>query len=74
MRGLLFIVAAIFLLALVGWISFSNTPGRSSINLETGEIKQDTQKMMDSGEQLIHRAQEPDRAAPLPQSEAPQGT
>ena len=57
MRILLIIAAAVLVFALVGWISFSKGPDdRSSINLETGKIRQDTQHAMKSGAQLLHKA------------------
>lgn len=57
MRVLLIFVAIVVLLALVGWISFSNDPGRSSINLETQEIREDTGEMMHKGSELLREAE-----------------
>jgi hypothetical protein len=68
MRGLIFLVAVIILLALVGWISFSSDPNRSSINLETQEIKQDTQRAVETGKELLDDAKksvQTNDAAPL---------
>jgi hypothetical protein len=56
MRALLIIVAIVLLLALAGWISFSNAPGRSSVNLETEKIRQDADKGMQSGAELLRKA------------------
>jgi hypothetical protein len=56
MRALLVIVALIVICALVGWISFSDGPGRTSINLETNEIREDTNQVMRSGAELLHKA------------------
>lgn len=56
MRALIVIVALGLILALVGWISFSKGPDRASVNLETGEIRQDTQRAMQSGAELLHKA------------------
>jgi hypothetical protein len=58
MRALLIIIAAaILIFALIGWISFSTGPDdRSSVNLETGKIRQDTQHAMKSGAELLHKA------------------
>ena len=56
MRALLLIVAIILICALVGWISFSSGPGKSSINVETEEIRQDTKNVLQSGAELLHQA------------------
>jgi hypothetical protein len=51
-------VAIVFLMALVGWVTFGVGPGRSSINLETDEIRQDTQQALESGAQVLRNAGE----------------
>lgn len=56
MRAIIILIAIIVVCALVGWISFSNGPGRSSINIETNEIRQDTKQVMQSGADLLHKA------------------
>ena len=56
MRALIFLAAIVFVLALVGWISFSKGPDRSSINIESDQIRQDTKRMMESGAQVLHKA------------------
>jgi hypothetical protein len=56
MRAIVFLAFVVLILALIGWISFSKDAERSSINLETQEIKEDTQKAMDSGAQLLEKA------------------
>ena len=53
MRGLIVLALVILLLVFVGWITFDRQPGRSSINLETEEIKEDTQEALDSGARLL---------------------
>jgi hypothetical protein len=58
MRAIIFVVAVLLIMALVGWISFSSGPSRSSINIETQEIKQDTEKVMHSGAELLKDAGE----------------
>ena len=63
MRFVIILAAAVLILALVGWVTFSSGPGRSSINLETDEIKQDTQGAMESGAKMLddaERAIDPD--------------
>ena len=76
MRTLLIIAGLILLMALVGWISFGSGPTRSSINIETQEIKEDTQSALESAEEIIdsgadalssddgERVQDGDRIAP----------
>lgn len=56
MRTLVLLAAVVLLLALLGWITFSSGPGRSSINLETNEIRNDTQKAVEAGAGLLDDA------------------
>lgn len=56
MRVLIVVVALILIGVLVGWITFSKAPDHSSINLETGAIRQNTKQAVESGAQLLHRA------------------
>lgn len=58
MRALIVLFAALIVLALVGWITFSKGPGQSSIHLETDKIKQDTDEMMESGAELLDDAEQ----------------
>jgi hypothetical protein len=62
MRALILIVALVLVLALVGWVTFSRDDGRTSINLETQEIRQDTQDILDRGSEALKQAG--DAAAP----------
>jgi hypothetical protein len=79
MRAFLILVAIVLVFALVGWISFSKGPGRASINLETEEIREDTQHAMQSGGELLHKAGDkmqneanrPPETASQPQEPAP---
>jgi hypothetical protein len=69
MRALIFLVAIVLLLAFAGWISFSAAPGRSSINLETQQIEQDTDRALQSGATLLKKARDsvdsPTQSEPL---------
>jgi hypothetical protein len=56
MRALILLVIVILALALAGWISFSKSPDRSSINLETQQIQQDTDRALESGSNLLRNA------------------
>lgn len=58
MRTLLIIVAGVAVLVLVGWVSWSQSPGRASINLETGQIKEDTRSMIRSGADALDEAKQ----------------
>jgi hypothetical protein len=67
MRAVLLVVALLVLFVVVGWITFSKEPGRSSINLETDEIRQDTGEVMHQGSELLQEAEEnvdPDKGEP----------
>jgi hypothetical protein len=73
MRALIFLVAIVLLLALAGWVTFTKEAGRSSINIETEQIEQDTDRALESGSNLLRKAgdavdqaNEPDtQAAPV---------
>jgi hypothetical protein len=56
MRAVIVLLALVVICALVGWISFSNGPDRSSININTNEIRQDTKQVVQSGADLLHKA------------------
>ena len=58
MRVLIIILVLVILAALVGWISFSNEDGRTSINLETTEIREDTGEIMNKGSELLKEAEQ----------------
>ena len=51
MRAIIGIVLVVALLAVVGWVTFSNEPGRSSVNVETEKIERDIQGFKDSARQ-----------------------
>jgi hypothetical protein len=58
MRGLLILIVVIFVLVLVGWITFSRDSGRASINVETNEIREDTGELMQKGSEALQEAEE----------------
>ena len=58
MRVLLIVIALVVLFALIGWITFSDDEGRSSINLETDEIREDTGEVMHRGSELLKEAEQ----------------
>jgi hypothetical protein len=56
MRALLFLIIVIAILVFAGWLTFSSGPGRTSVNLETNEIRQDTQEIVRSGAEALGKA------------------
>lgn len=48
MRALIGVVLLVALLAVVGWVTFSTEPGRTSVNVETEKIERDIQGFKDS--------------------------
>lgn len=69
MRALIFLVAIVLLMALAGWISFSSTPGRGSINIETQKIQADTDRALESGAHLMQKASDSVGQAAVPAGE-----
>jgi hypothetical protein len=72
MRALIFLAAIVLILALVGWITFSKSPGRSSINIETQQIRQDTDRALESGSKLLRKASDKIENAHEPQTSTSQ--
>jgi regulatory protein YycI of two-component signal transduction system YycFG len=56
MRVLIFVVALILLFSLLGWITFSKSSDRSSVNIETDTIRADTNKAIQSGATILKGA------------------
>jgi hypothetical protein len=56
MRVFIGLALLVLLLAVVGWVTFSHNGARTSINLETSQIKHDTSEMVDSGKNLLENA------------------
>jgi hypothetical protein len=59
MRTLIFLALVLLVLAMVGWVTFSRNGAKTSINLETGQMKHDTNEMIDSGRELVHKPRPP---------------
>jgi hypothetical protein len=57
MRFLIILAVVILLLAIAGWITFSKDSGRTSINIETNEIREDTGAIMNKGANLLNNAE-----------------
>ena len=60
MRAILVLALLVVILAFFGWVTFSNDPGRSSVNVETEKIERDIQGITDSvhdaGEEIRQNA------------------
>jgi hypothetical protein len=68
MRALIIVIVVIVVLVLVGWITFSRGPDRTTINLETDKIERDTQSVLETGAQTLDKAK---RAIDAPDVETP---
>lgn len=67
MRALVVALAITLLLALVGWITFSWSGDRASVNVETDKIERDTSEMLERGKEAIDKARsEFDEDSPEP--------
>ena len=79
MRAIILLAAIVILFALVGWITFNSDSGRTSVNIETQEIREDTKGAMEAGSDLLRKAGDdidPDNrpatdSAPAPTTTAP---
>jgi outer membrane biosynthesis protein TonB len=56
MRALALAVLLVLVLVAVGWITFSRTADKASINVETQQIETDTQDAIDAGKDLAREA------------------
>lgn len=53
MKTILIVVCIGLAMALLGWLTFSNSPDHTTIHIETQKIKSDTQRAIDEGEKVI---------------------
>lgn len=56
MKTLLVILAIAVLLFLAGWITFNFSSDQATITIETEEIEQATQEVVEEGEKVLHDA------------------
>lgn len=70
MRVLLGLVAIVLLLAVCGWITFSWSGDRASVNVETEKIETDSQHIVDESRDLIEGVSKQDDPA-VPGEETP---
>jgi type IV secretory pathway VirB10-like protein len=74
MRVILILAVVVLLMALVGWIKFSNTPQQSTISIEKETIKQDTDRVVERGNEFLEdtrRATGTEAAPTTPTQPAP---
>jgi hypothetical protein len=72
MRGILICALFVLILAAVGWITFSWSANRASVNVETEKIQRDTEHIVESGKTLVKEVREPSQeAAPRQAPPAP---
>jgi hypothetical protein len=80
MRGILILVVIVVLLAFVGWIKFSNTPQQSTITIDKEAVKEDTNRMVERGNEFVDQTRHAvgtERGAtsqPVPPSDATRPT
>lgn len=53
MRAIIILIVIALLMGLAGWLTLGHEPGKTSINIETQEIKEDTQNAVENTEDLI---------------------
>lgn len=58
MRLLLIIVVVALLLSFAGWLAFDFSGNRASVEVRTDKIEQDTDEILETSKDLIHRAEE----------------
>lgn len=58
MKAILGLIILVLLAVLVGWITFSWTGDRASVNVETDEIERDTEEAVRSGREFIGETEE----------------
>jgi len=58
MKRLLFAAVAILILFFAGWLTVSNSGDRTSINVETETIRQDTEEIAGETQELVEDARE----------------
>jgi hypothetical protein len=72
-RAILFLALIVLVLALIGWITFNRDAERPGVNLETQKMKDDTQKALDTGAELLKKAERsldgsPDKTDQVPET------
>jgi hypothetical protein len=55
MKKLLVITILVLIGALAGWITFARTPGKAIFTIETRKMKDDAEKVIEKGKDLIEK-------------------
>lgn len=55
---ILIIIVTILLMMFAGWLTFEAYSGGASVTIDTNEMKKDTEKAIEKGEELIEKAKE----------------
>lgn len=57
MKTVLIVVCVVLAMALLGWLTFTNSPDHTTIHIETQKIKNDTRRAVEEGEKVIDDVQ-----------------
>lgn len=69
MRAIIILVLLVLLMALAGWVTYSEGPGRSSINIETDKIERDAKDAAESASDALETGANALRGEPVAQPE-----
>jgi hypothetical protein len=53
MRAIIILAVIALLMGLAGWLTLGTKPGQTSINIETGEIRRDTENAAEKTERML---------------------
>ena len=53
MRAIIILALIVLLMGLAGWLTFGSAPGKTSITIETDEIRRDTEDALEKTEEVI---------------------
>ena len=56
MKALIILTIAVVLAAVAGWVTFSRTDDKASINIETKAVRKDTREAVEVGQKLLNQA------------------
>lgn len=57
MKTTLIVVCVVLGMALLGWLTFTNSPDQTTIHIETQKIKSDTRRAVHESEKVIDEVQ-----------------
>lgn len=58
MKAILVSIIAVMAMVLLGWLTFDASDDVVSVHLDTAEVKEDTSKTIEAGEELVDRISE----------------